>query len=96
METYPDFCTAIKGTRELADAKVEQSLYKRACGLYRTVERATKDGSIITLQEEVPPDTAAAFIWLKNRKPKDWRDKQEMELSGEVAIAVTINAGNKS
>lgn len=25
----------------------------------------------------VPPDTAAAFIWLKNRKPKQWRDKRE-------------------
>jgi len=25
----------------------------------------------------VPPDTAAAFIWLKNRKPQQWRDKRE-------------------
>lgn len=26
----------------------------------------------------VPPDTAAAFIWLKNRKPQQWRDKREV------------------
>lgn len=34
----------------------------------------------------VPPDTAAAFIWLKNRKPKQWRDKRE------VVADVTDNA----
>ena len=26
----------------------------------------------------VPPDTAAAFIWLKNRKPHQWREKREV------------------
>lgn len=25
----------------------------------------------------IPPDTAAAFIWLKNRRPEKWRDKRE-------------------
>lgn len=25
----------------------------------------------------VPPETAAAFIWLKNRRPDKWRDKRE-------------------
>jgi len=29
-------------------------------------------------EKEIPPDTAAAFIWLKNRRPKDWRDKKEI------------------
>ncbi len=24
---------------------------------------------------KIPPDTAAAFIWLKNRRPDKWRDK---------------------
>jgi hypothetical protein len=90
METYPEFCAAIKETRELADSKVEQSLYKRACGLHKTVEKITKDGEIIAVKEEVPPDTAAAFIWLKNRKPKDWRDKQEVEHSGEVGVTLNI------
>lgn len=26
--------------------------------------------------KKIPPDTAAAFIWLKNRRPDKWRDKQ--------------------
>lgn len=25
----------------------------------------------------IPPETAAAFIWLKNRRPDKWRDKRE-------------------
>jgi len=90
IEAHPEFRDAIKETRELADSKVEQSLYKRACGLHKTVEKITKDGEIIAVKEEVPPDTAAAFIWLKNRKPKEWRDKQEVEHSGEVGVTLNI------
>jgi len=39
------------------------------------VERKVKD---------VAPDTTAQIFWLKNRKPDIWRDKQNVELSGEV------------
>ncbi len=39
------------------------------------VERKVKD---------VAPDTTAQIFWLKNRKPHIWRDKQNVELSGEV------------
>lgn len=34
--------------------------------------------------KEVVPDTTAQIFWLKNRRPDKWRDKQDMELSGEV------------
>lgn len=34
--------------------------------------------------KEVVPDTTAQIFWLKNRRPDRWRDKQDMELSGEV------------
>ena len=39
------------------------------------VERKIKD---------VAPDTTAQIFWLKNRRPDMWRDKQNVELSGEV------------
>lgn len=39
---------------------------------------------VVTTVKEVPPDTSAAFLWLKNRRPKDWRDKREVEVSGKV------------
>lgn len=37
--------------------------------------------------KEVVPDTTAQIFWLKNRRPDRWRDKQDMELSGEVKSA---------
>ncbi|ANK59826.1 hypothetical protein [Loigolactobacillus backii] len=39
---------------------------------------------IIEIKHELPPDTTAQIFWLKNRKPKEWRDKRETELSGGV------------
>lgn len=29
--------------------------------------------------KELPPDPGAALSWLKNRQPKNWRDKQEID-----------------
>lgn len=34
--------------------------------------------------KEVVPDTTAQIFWLKNRKHDAWRDKQNIEMSGEV------------
>lgn len=34
--------------------------------------------------KELPPDTVAQIFWLKNRKPEQWRDKQNVELSGRL------------
>lgn len=34
--------------------------------------------------KEVVPDTTAQIFWLKNRRPDKWRDKQDVELSGDV------------
>ena len=47
-----------------------------------------KDGNPLFAEyrEYYPPDATAAKHWLNNRKPKEWRDKVEHELSGEVAI----------
>ena len=34
---------------------------------------------IVEVERSVPPDTAAAFIWLKNRRRGQWRDRHEIE-----------------
>lgn len=36
--------------------------------------------------KEVSPETAAGIFWLKNRAPKDWRDKQDINLKAELDI----------
>lgn len=38
------------------------------------------------LKKALEGDTTAAIFWLKNRKPNEWRDKKETELSGGVAV----------
>ena len=35
-------------------------------------------------------DTTAMIFWLKNRRVKDWRDKQEVQHSGDMDINITI------
>lgn len=39
--------------------------------------------------KEVIPDTTAQIFWLKNRKPVEWRDRQEIEHSGGLNNTVT-------
>ncbi|QAT40847.1 HNH endonuclease [Clostridium sp. JN-9] len=45
--------------------------------------------SLITtkiIKKEVPPDVTAQIFWLKNRKPGQWRDKQDIEHSGNMTV----------
>lgn len=47
--------------------------------------------TVKTVKKLVLPDTTAMIFWLKNRQPKRWRDKQDMEHSGGVTI--NVNTG---
>lgn len=66
--------TALKNARELPDAQVTESLFRRATGF--------KIG-----KNFYPPDTTAAIFWLKNRRPDKWRDVQRNEMAVEVEKA---------
>lgn len=82
---HEEFCRALKSGKSEADARVERSLYHRAVGYtYDAVKIFNSSGQalLVPYQEHVPPDTTAAIFWLKNRKPGEWRDKREHELSG--------------
>jgi transposase-like protein len=99
---YPEFSEAIKKGKAPADAQIATALFNRANGAEWVEEQAFKlktvtyEGGKRVLEEErlevvevtrrAPPDTTAAIFWLKNRKPEVWRDKQDLELSGEVKI----------
>ena len=85
----------LKRGKEVVDVEVENALLKRALG-YSTAEvtreralnpETGKVELVVTkaVTKEVPPDTTAQIFWLKNRRPDLWRDKQNVELSGEVA-----------
>ena len=46
--------------------------------------------------KEVQPDAGAALNWLKNRQPQHWRDKQEVEQSGQVKVVNVHSKFKKS
>lgn len=91
---HSDFSDSIKRGKAEADLKVAESLYHRACGYsHPEVKTATHEGRITDSQEFIKhyaPDPTAAIFWLKNRQPKEWRDKQEVEHSGQIDIADRI------
>ena len=70
-----------------------KSLYNRACGYsHKEVVLHQYQGDIIQTEvtKQYPPDTAAAFIWLKNRRGANWRDKHEVEHSGKLSLAELV------
>ena len=42
-----------------------------------------------------PSDTTACIFWLKNRKSENWRDRKEVEHSGEIGGTNIYNIINQ-
>lgn len=83
---YPEFCQALKAGKDVADDRVERALYHKATGYTFQSEKIFQhQGDIIraTTREHVPPDATSMIFWLKNRRPDQWRDKTNHELTGE-------------
>lgn len=80
-DKYPDILDALKKGKEIVDRQVENALLKRALGYeYEEIKEKYEFGELserTVTKKQVAPDTTAQIFWLKNRKPKDWRDKQE-------------------
>lgn len=77
------FAAALKVGKAAADERVEHSLYRRALGYSFDSEKIfnDKDNGITRTPcvEHVPPDITACIFWLKNRRPKEWRDMKAIE-----------------
>jgi hypothetical protein len=90
---FPEFLESIKKGKLESDANVAESLYKRAIGYTHKEDKIFQyEGKplVVNTLKHYPPDTAACFIWLKNRRSDIWRDKQEIEHSGNMIIKVTL------
>lgn len=89
---HPGFCDAIKSAKDVADERVERSLYQKATGYNVTEEQAvkTKVGQfeekveVVEIEKHIPADTTAAIFWLKNRRKEQWRDKNETMLTVDM------------
>lgn len=92
---FPAFSEAIKKGKAPVDFEVENALLKRALG-YDYEETTTEvygDGKkhVKKVKKHMPPDVAAAIIWLKNRKPSVWRERPDLDKKVEDVVKVIID-----
>lgn len=93
---YQIISDTLKENKESADFKVENSLFKRAIGYeYKEITKKAKWNpkknkyEMVTIKEitkQVAPDTTAQIFWLKNRQPKNWREKVVVDNSDTTKI----------
>ncbi len=90
---------ALRAGRDYFDATVENALYKNALG-YKTRSVVEKEEVIlegemagqmriverVTTIIEHPGNVVAQIFWQKNRRPKDWKDKHDVDITGEIHI----------
>ena len=88
-KNYQSFFQSIQSGKQFADSDVAEKLYRRATGYtHKETKVFCQEGQIIEheIDKHYPPDTGAAFIWLKNRQPKKWRDRQPEEVEKQEVI----------
>lgn len=100
QDKYSELREALKKGKEVVDREVENALLKRALGYEYdevTQEPVTdKDTGITEMRvtkrvtKQIVPDVTAQIFWLKNRKPEEFRDKRDVELSGSVDLGSII------
>ena len=98
---FPDFASALKQGREIADSTAAERLFQRAIGFSHEVEKVVQSGGkpvTVKYTEHYPPDTTALVFWLKNRQRARWRDKPEPEADtvSNEALAELEAAGERA
>ena len=89
LDSFQSLKDAVSEGKEIADAKVERSLYMRAIGMETTDDEKIveldssgnpKPIKVKTNKKQLPPDTMAIMYWLNNRKRGQWSQRQEVQL----------------
>ena len=94
LARVPDFATAIRAGKELADADVADRLHRRAIGYSHEAVRVFSDRNV-SYVESFPPDTSACIFWLKSRQPDRWRDKIEHEHHAVAEMLESLDAAGE-
>jgi hypothetical protein len=87
---HPEFLKSLTRGKEEADGKVAKAMYKRALGLTITEDALTRDGEVVSLKKELPPDTAAAKHWLANRQRGLWSNNGETTIKTDTPLVITL------
>jgi hypothetical protein len=81
IATIPDFSSAVRQGREVADESVISALFARATGMEQKVTKVfCHRGQPVTANYTVqlPPDVRACIFWLRNRRPEQWRENRPL------------------
>lgn len=92
---HDEFCQALKAGKDIADERVERSLYQKAIGYEQDEVKIFMPANALEpvyagYRAKIAPDTTAAIFWLKNRRGDRWRDVKANELSGPGGKPVEI------
>jgi 16S rRNA C967 or C1407 C5-methylase (RsmB/RsmF family) len=95
-KTQPDLVNALKRGREVIDYEVENALLKSALGYeyyeetfethWHDVKKEFVEVCVKRVKKTMPPSNTAQIFWLKNRKPKEWRDTKEIKHEGAIKL----------
>ena len=91
--SFPEFCESLKAGKDVLDERVVRSLAHKALGYTFESEKIfANQGKILRAKtiEHVPPDTTAMIFWLKNRRPAEFRDRQEMKVDVQLSLAELV------
>ncbi len=91
---HDEFCQSLKSGKDVADDRVERSLYQKAIGYEQEEVKifmpANAENPVYApYRAKVAADTTAAIFWLKNRRGAEWRDKRDHELTGKDGAPLT-------
>jgi len=85
---YPEFAEALADGKKYSDEKVVASLFKKSIGYVDedNVELFHFQGRVIEhkIAKRIQPDTTSIIFWLKNRRPDEWRDRHDINVTGKV------------
>ena len=95
QKKYSEIAEALKKGKEVIDRQVENALLKRALGyeyeeVKQIIEKDEKGKDRKRIEKtikQVIPDTTAQIFWLKNRKPDEWRRRDESAEEQRLRIA---------
>lgn len=92
-KVHAEFSESTTRGKQAADAEVAERLFKRALGYsHEAVKIFMPSGAekpvYAAYTEHYPPDTQAASLWLRNRQPGKWRDKRDVEATGDLIVNI--------
>ena len=93
---HPEFDTARRTGKLIADAEVVHRLYQRAIGCQVKKQKVLSNGDIVEYIEELPPEIRAIEYWLTCRQRDKWSSKQKIELSGDAENPLAFIMGEVS